>query len=201
MFSHADVLVLENGDRITGEISRIWDAEVTIEPEYSDEFDVDLSAVVHIETERVFEIELYDGRSLLARFSGADAEGNQVIEFGAESISVPLTAIFELEEPEEEFEWESHVELSVDLKRGNTDTANSKLRADGMVKFGDHRHLGEVTYFREELANVRTKEQDLFKYGYNWIFKDPWFFATNLTFEHPAWCGFPAGKNRVDYNR
>ena len=37
-----DVLVLKNGDRITGEISRIWDNEVTIEPEYSDEFQVDL---------------------------------------------------------------------------------------------------------------------------------------------------------------
>jgi hypothetical protein len=36
--ANADVLVLKNGDRITGEISRIWDSEVTIEPEYSDEF-------------------------------------------------------------------------------------------------------------------------------------------------------------------
>ena len=29
----ADVLILKNGDRITGEIKRIWDSEITIEPE------------------------------------------------------------------------------------------------------------------------------------------------------------------------
>ena len=37
----ADLLVLKNGDRITGDIKAIWDNEITIEPTYSDEFDVD----------------------------------------------------------------------------------------------------------------------------------------------------------------
>jgi hypothetical protein len=166
VFSHADVLVLENGDRITGEISRIWDAEVTIEPEYSDEFEVDLSAVVYIETERVFEIELYDGRSLLARFAGADADGYQLIEFGGQSISVPLSTIFELDEPEDPFEWESNVAISVDMNKGNTDTANGQIRADTMVRI-----------------RSTTKEQDIFRYNYNFLFNDPWFFASSFTFE------------------
>ncbi|NIS89147.1 MAG: DUF481 domain-containing protein [Woeseiaceae bacterium] len=189
VFSHADVLVLEHGDRITGEISRIWDAEVTIEPEYSDEFEVDLSAVVYIETERVFEIELYDGRSLLARFAGADADGYQLIEFGGQSISVPLSTIFELDEPEDPFEWESNVAISVDMNKGNTDTANGQIRADTMVRFNDHRHFGEVTFSREEVTNPTTnirsttKEQDIFRYNYNFLFNDPWFFASSFTFE------------------
>ena len=80
----ADVLVLTNGDRITGEITRIWDAEITIEPEYSDEFNVDIPAVACIESEREFEIDL-----------------------------------------------------------------------------GDHRHIGEFSLFREELAGVTTKDQPL----------------------------------------
>ena len=45
----ADVLVLRNGDQITGDIKRIWDSEISIEPEYSDEFQVDVSAVVNID--------------------------------------------------------------------------------------------------------------------------------------------------------
>ena len=56
--AQAGVLVLKNGDRITGEITRIWDSEISIEPEYSDEFQVDVSAVSHIESARQFEIEL-----------------------------------------------------------------------------------------------------------------------------------------------
>ena len=179
----ADVLVLKNGDRITGDIKRIWDSEISIKPEYTDEFDVDISVVEYIESDREFEIDLDDGRSMLASFAGADTNGNQIVRSDDESVSVPLAELFELDEPEAEFDWESHVEASLDVKRGNTYTSNSKVRADTTVKFNDHRHIGEITFFREKLANVRTKEQDLFKYSYNWIFKDPWFFSANLSFE------------------
>ena len=50
------MLVLKSGDRISGDVKRIWDAELTIEPEYSDEFQVDLDAIFHIESTRDFEI-------------------------------------------------------------------------------------------------------------------------------------------------
>jgi len=185
----ADVLVLKNGDRITGDIKRIWDSEISIEPEYSDAFDVEMSVVEYIESDHEFEIDLSDGRSLLARFAGADSDGNQVIKSDDESISVPVADLFGLEEIEDEFEWESNVELAGDVNKGNTETSNIKLRADATVRFNDHRHIGEITFFREELtdaqtlAHVQTKEQDLFKYSYNWLFRDSWFFSADLTFE------------------
>ncbi len=181
--TQADLLVLKNGDRITGDIKRIWDSEISIEPAYADEFDIDITVVEYIESDRVFEIDLNDGRSMIASFAGADADGNQIIESADESRSLPLAALFELDEPEKPFEWESNVELAADVKRGNTDTSNTKVRADTMVRFNDHRHIGEITFFREKLANVITKDQDLFKYSYNWIFRDPMFFSTNLSFE------------------
>jgi putative salt-induced outer membrane protein YdiY len=181
--ANADVLVLKNGDRITGDIKRIWDAEISIEPEYADEFEVDLSAVEYIESDKEFEIDLNGGREIVASFAGADSDGNQVVKSDDESISVPVADLFELEEIEDEFEWESNVEASATLNRGNTDTTNTMFRADGMVRFNDHRHFGEVTYFREDLAGVQTKEQDLFKYSYNFLFKDPWFFSADLSFE------------------
>jgi len=163
----ADVLVLKNGDRITGGIKRIWDGEISIEPEYADEFDVDISVVEYIESDQVFEIDLSDGRSLFASFAGADADGNQVVKSDGESISVSVADLFELEEIEDEFEWETNVELAGDINKGNTETSNTKLRADATVRFNDHRHIGEITFFREKLtdaqtmADVQTKEQDL----------------------------------------
>jgi putative salt-induced outer membrane protein YdiY len=184
-FQHAlaDVLVLKNGDRITGEVTRIWDSEVTIEPEYSDEFSVDLPAVDYIESDRDFEIELASGRQLVASFGGADGDGNQIISAEDESVAIQLSELFELEEPEETFEWDSHVELAASLNKGNTNTATGKVRADSTVKYYDHRHIGEVTFFREELADVVTKKQDLFRYNYNWLYSDQWFFSGNLAYE------------------
>ena len=179
----ADVLVLKNGDRITGDIKRVWDSEITIEPECSDEFSVDVAAVDHVESNRQFEIELQDGRKMLATLNGADADGSQIIDTEAGPISVRLADLFELDEPEAEFDWESHVEISANLNRGNTDTATGKLRADTTVKFNDHRHIGEITFFREELASKPTQERDLLRYNYNWLYTEPWFFSANLSFE------------------
>jgi len=181
--TQADVLTLKNGDRITGDIKRIWDSEITIEPEYSDEFDVDVASVERIESNRQFEIELHDGRKMLATLNGADADGGQVIDTEAGPIVVRLADVFELDEPEKEFDWESHVELAANINKGNTDTATSKLRADTMVKFNDHRHIGEITFFREELAGISTQERDLLRYNYNWLYSVPWFLSTNFSLE------------------
>ena len=181
--ANADVLVLKNGDRITGEIKRIWDSEITIEPEYSDEFKVELPAIDHIESEREFDIELEDGTSLVAQLDGADADGNQIVKSGEEILAVPLAELFELDEPEKDFDWESNVELSAALNSGNTDSSNTKLKGDTTVKFPDHRHIGEVTFLREEQIGVTTQEQELFNYDYNWFFRDPWFFGARVSFE------------------
>jgi putative salt-induced outer membrane protein YdiY len=178
-----DVLVLKNGDRITGEISRIWDNEITIEPEYSDEFQVDLPVVDYIESDREFEIDLQDGSTVLASFGGADEDGAQIITTSIESLEITLASISELDEIDAYYDWESHVDLTGNLNKGNTDSANTKLRADGTFKHGDHRHRGEISFSREELSGVLTQEQDRFSYNYNWIYNDPWFFTANLNFE------------------
>jgi putative salt-induced outer membrane protein YdiY len=179
----ADVLVLKNGDRITGDVKRIWDAEVTIEPEYSDEFQVDLDAISHIESTREFEVEFYDGRSMSAQLSGENAEGEQVFTSQSGSVAAPLADMLEVNEPEAAFDWDTDVEVAASANRGNTDSTTGKIRAYSTLKMNDHRHIGDIEFFREELANVRTKERDLLKYSYNYLFTDNWFFTADGSFE------------------
>jgi putative salt-induced outer membrane protein YdiY len=181
--ANADVLVLKNGDRITGDVKRIWDAEVTIEPEYSDEFQVDLDAISHIESTRDFEVEFYDGRSIDAQLTGENAEGEQVFTSESGSVAAPLADMLEVNEPEAAFEWDTDVEVAASANRGNTDSTTGKIRAYSTLKMNDHRHIGDIEFFREELAMVSTKERDLLKYGYNYLFTDNWFFTANTSFE------------------
>jgi hypothetical protein len=101
--AHADQLVLKNGDRITGEVKRIWDEEIFIEPDYADEFAVEVDAVAYIDAEREFEIELADGRSITAQLEGVDDEGKQLVVIEGETIAIPLLDLLELEEPEDYF--------------------------------------------------------------------------------------------------
>ena len=181
--SFADVLVLKNGDRITGDVKRIWDLEVTIEPDYSDKFSVDLDAVAYIASERQFEVDLPDGRKVTAQLVGVDEKGIQVIEFDGEAVSMPLSQLLELEEPEDYFDWETRTDINVAVNKGNTDSEKGKLYTYGMVKIGDHRHLAEITLNREAQDGQTTKEQDLLTYNYNWLFNDPWFVGLNTSYE------------------
>jgi putative salt-induced outer membrane protein YdiY len=179
----ADVLVLKNGDRITGEIKHIWDAEITIEPEYTDEFSVDLPAVDQIISDRKFEIELQDGRKVFAQLAGADEDGRQIVSTGTETIQIALVDIFELEEPEEDFDWESHVDFSTVINTGNTDTTSGYLRADSTIRVPNHRHLIELSASYESTDEFTTKDQRFARYDYNWFFNDPWFLAAQLSGE------------------
>jgi len=175
----ADVLYLKNGDRITGAIKRIWDDEVTIEPEYSDEFQVDLPLVARIESDRDFEIEMPDGSDVVAKMQGMDDDGNQLLVIDGESIGVPIGELREVDEPEDFYDWEVLVDYSLSVNDGNTDSLNSRLAGEGMFKHGDHRHIGTVVQIREEQDSETTKDQLVLAYTYNFLFNDPWFFAAN----------------------
>lgn len=179
----ADVLVLKNGDRITGTIKQIWDDEVAIEPEYSDEFTVDLEVVEYIESERDFELEFNDGREVLAKFPGAGDGEQQLMVFDGQQESIALADLLELDEPAKAFDWESHIDFSATLNSGNTDSMTTQLRADSEIEIPDHRHYMQFTSSREELDSVTTKDRNLLSYNYNWIFNDPWFFAAKASYE------------------
>ena len=179
----ADVLYLKNGDRITGEIKRIWDDEVTIEPEYSDEFQVDLPLVARIESDREFEIEMPDGTDVVAMMRGADEAGDQLLIIDGESVAVPLGELREVDEPDDYYDWEVLIDYSLSVNDGNTDSLNSRLAGEGMFKHGDHRHIGRVVQVLEEQDSTTTKDQTVVTYGYNFLFNDPWFFAANVQVE------------------
>ena len=171
----AGVLVLKNGDRITGAVKRIWDGEISIEPDYADEFAVDIEFVAYVESDIEFDIEIQDGRKQTARLIGPGDNETQVLEVDGALIALPLTELAELEKPEDYFDWKSNIDVSTAINKGNTNSEVGKLLADGYVKFGDHRHTLEIQFNRETQNSVATKNQDLYKYNYNWLFNDPWF--------------------------
>jgi putative salt-induced outer membrane protein YdiY len=181
--ANSGVLVLKNGDRITGEITAIWDHEITIEPSYSDEFKVDSEVVAYIESDREFEIELSDGREVTAKLQGANESGDQILVVDGEQMTAPVMQLYELDEINDPVEWDSYVDLSAAVNRGNTVSSNTKLAADSTMVIGDHRHIGEFSIIREDQNSVATKDQDLVRYNYNWLFRDPWFFSAALSLE------------------
>ena len=183
--SAEDRVHLKNGDRITGEIQRIWDDDVIIEPVYDDDVKVSIAIdeVAYIESDREFEITLNNDRELLARPSGHTDDGDQIFEVDGKPMALPLEELRELDEVDDYFDWESHIDLNLDLNKGNTDNLKFKFFADTNLKLGDHRHIASLTMYRDEEDGDSTKEQDLLRYDYNWLFDEPWFLATSVSAE------------------
>ena len=178
----AGKVFMRNGDVITADIKKIWDEDVTIEPEYSDAFDIDLEAISHFESDRVFDVEFPDGREVEAKLLGG-SEGNQLLEIDGVVQEVPVGQLAELDEPEDRFDWDSNIDLNSVVNTGNTDNASATLQFKTNLKVGDHRHIGNLTFSREEQDGETVKDQDRIDYSYNWSFRDPWFLAFNFAAE------------------
>mgnify|MGYP001812281143 FL=1 len=178
----ADQLVMKNGDIITGNISKIEDDEVYIEPAYADEFKVKLAEVVSIEAEQTFEIELDDGSNVDASFAHGE-DGMQTLIIDGEPRDIPMEELTLATEPEKYYDRTSHIDANLTFNSGNTDSRNNLFYADTSLKIGDHRHQGDLTFRRDETDGISTKKQDLFNYSYNWFFSEPWYMGGTVSYE------------------
>ncbi len=183
--AHADLVVMKNGDRITGEIQEVWDGDVVIEPEYDDDTQISISLgnVAYIESEREFEITMADGRKVVAKLSGRGAGGKQLLEIDGKNTSITLDQLDELDEIDDYYDWDSRVDFNFAMNKGNTDSLNTKFFGESILKLGDHRHLADFTLTREEQNRVTTRESDLLRYNYNWLFGELWFLGGSASAE------------------
>ena len=178
----ADQVKMSNGDVITGNISKIEEDKVYIEPSYADEFSVDLAEVVSIEAEQTFEIELEDGSVVDASFAHGE-DGMQTLVIEGDPKEVPMAEITLATEPEDWYDRSSKVEANMTWNSGNTDSRNNLIYADTDLKLGDHRHHADLTFRRDKTDDDYTKKQDLFNYTYNWLFNDPWYLGGTFSWE------------------
>ena len=177
-----DVLILKNGDRITGTIHKVWDHEVYIEPPYADEIKVSLDKVKAIDARRDFEFEFYTGEKFTGRL-GVDAQGNQLLVRDGQETPFDLARLEELAEPKTPFEWSARVDANGDRSTGNTDTANFRLQAYGMVRFGDHRHEARFGRDYQTRDQVAQKDETTASYDYNWLFGERWYTTMSIAYD------------------
>ncbi len=180
--ARADALYMANGDRITGDIKRVWDGKLFIESEYADEFSVSLDAVMRIESDEDFEIELRDHSQVTGRFA-ADQSGDMVLVTETGTVPFSPADIEELAEPEDYFDWDARSDLSFSGSSGNSETSDFLWQAEGGVKLGDHRHRLNLRVDRKDQDGLTTKEQYNSSYSYSWFFADRWFLAGGIGFE------------------
>jgi putative salt-induced outer membrane protein YdiY len=173
---------MKNGDRITGEIEKIWNGEVFIEPEYGDTYAIEMEYVAYVHTDEDFEVEFREGRrisSVIGRL-GLDEESlpSVITEDGA---YYPLAKVDNVLEVEDFFDWDVRSDISVNVASGNTNTNSGRFYALGRVKLGEHRHRLELIRDGAEAEGETTKDQTQINYEDMWTFSDDWFVRGALS--------------------
>ena len=178
-----DFVMMKNGDRITGEVKKIWNGEVFIDPEYGDTYAVELEHVAYVRTDLEFEVELRRGRRMVTVVGrlGLDEAGRAAVLVEDGRKSYPLAEVDNMLEIEDFFEWRVRSDISVNVATGNSDTNSGRFFAQGRVKLGQHRHLLEWTRDGAEADGEITKDQTDVYYEDLWTFRDKWFVRGSMS--------------------
>ena len=178
-----DRVLLRNGDRISGEIERIWDGELIIDTPYADDVAIDLDAIVQIESAQEFEIELLDRSKLTGRIV-LNENGEQQFESARQRVVLAPQQIAELEQVDDgELSWMLRSDFSLSGSGGNSDTRALMWQAAGDVEFDEQRHQATARIDRVEQDGRATRDQTRASYLYSLFLTDQWFLAGGIGYE------------------
>jgi putative salt-induced outer membrane protein len=157
----ADQLLMNNGDIISGTVTKIVDDKVYIDPSYADEYAVDLAEVVSIEAEQIFAVELEDGSVIDAQFAGA-TDGKQTLIVDGTSISIGMLELAAATEPGEEVvidPWEGSGEFGLVNTTGNTETVAMNFKLNFVRTGKNWRHRFSGTALRTSEDGIEDNER------------------------------------------
>ena len=153
----ADQLLMENGDIISGNISKIVDGKVFIKPSYGDEYAVNMDEVASIDADQPFDVELLDGSKVEGQFAGA-TDGEQTLIVDDNPMSVGMSELAAAVDPTQipvVSPWVGTGEFGLVNTTGNTESVALNFRLN-FVRTGErwrHRFTGTALNTSENGIN------------------------------------------------
>ena len=162
----ADVVVLKDNSRLVGQVQRLTDGKLTMKTDYAGTLILDMGKVESITTERILNVRVKDGDSVLGGLRHDAKDGQQVRSdaMGERAILIEkLDAIWPVGEDSPELaamkkklelerpKWSFRVEAGVKGETGNTEKISSNARVevrrktpkDRMLLYFEGRHSNE----------------------------------------------------------
>jgi putative salt-induced outer membrane protein YdiY len=182
--AHADLLVMDNGDRITGRLDSITGGKAIFDTPYAGRIWVEIANIRTLETEEAYAVRMGD-RMIEGTFAG---EGDLQQLIGAEQAAiVNWTGVRSATQSRNAFTrftagWGSHLDLALSLADGNSSTEafNVLLEVDYQDEL--NAHLVTALLAREEGEGLLTRDQLDIDYGYKRFLTERWYGAGNAEY-------------------
>lgn len=182
--AHADLLVMDNGDRITGRLDSITGGKAIFDTPYAGRIWVEIANIRTLETEEAYAVRMGD-RMIEGTFAG---EGDLQQLIGADQAAiVNWTGVRSATQSRNAFTrftagWGSHLDLALSLADGNSSTEafNVLLEVDYQDEL--NAHLVTALLAREEGEGLLTRDQLDIDYGYKRFLTERWYGAGNAEY-------------------
>ena len=179
----ADEILLDNGDRITGQLVQMVEGKLVIKTDYAGQITVQAEKVERLTTNKPMETTLIDGSRLKAKVFYKASETEQIPsekETSPEEINIAnVKAIDSKAKPTVRIT--SRANFGLTNERGNTDTDQYRIDAELIARTQKHRFTigGELN---KEKARRETTVSNWKAYGkYDYFIKPKWFlYASSL---------------------
>lgn len=177
----ADVVVLNNGDRLTGKVDGITGGKLVLVTQYAGGVRIKLDAIASVETEAEFDVRAGDER-LTGRLT-TDEEGQILV--GATRVPISNVAVASqnnLRLGGFGSSWSSRADVSMVISNGNSDTESLNTLIESTLKRERSQHKASLLISKEEAEEETTKDQTDFDYGYKRFMTEKWYLAGNFEY-------------------
>ena len=184
----ADVVVLINGDRLTGTVDSVSGGRVLLDTQYAGHVAIKMEAVAELITDAAFTV-VTDNDQVDGQFALVD--GVQVLVSRDKSQPISLASIktaghSKLALGSFSREWTTRADLAAEVSNGNTDTEKYSTLIESRYKEGNVEHYVSLLIASEEAEDQKTKDELNLDYGYKRFVTEKWYASGNAEyFEDP----------------
>ncbi|MGL4204654.1 MAG: DUF481 domain-containing protein [Aeromonadaceae bacterium] len=181
--AQADLLVMRNGDRLTGHIQSMDKQKLHFLSPYAGVLVLDWSQVSKLTSDKPLLLEL----DVTPSAQGQSGASLVEISYGSTKRYLHQERIKEINPPErfsEALEWKGNLDVSLNLKRQETATNDIRLKTDNELTKGYWRDSikGSLDHSRQD-GEVNTYEYDLTN-DLDYFWSSHWFWRGEGKFQH-----------------
>jgi hypothetical protein len=205
-----DVIVMNNGDTVTGEIKGYGQGKLSLDTDHSGVISIKWSKIVSISSEKQFDVETTDGLHHFGSFGPSDPPGRLVIVSGPQTVTVGFFEVFDLAPVFQTFwrRWDGSVDFGFNYTHSNNLTqvningeANYRVKTYGL-------NLDLSTFYSQQDEAVASDRGSL-SLRYDRYLKKRWLLQGGIGLERNIQLGlrlrtsigFGAGRYVIQTNQ
>ncbi len=162
-----DVIVLSNGDRVTGEIKSYASGRLTVDTSHSSWIKVKWSLITSISSDKQFDVETIDGLHHYGTLAPSDPPGQLTIVSGPQTITIGFFDVFGLAPVYQTFwrRWEGSLDVGFNYTQSN-DLIQFNFDFDGTYRMRESQFVTELSAFFNRQNDETSASRGSFSLAY-----------------------------------